>query len=348
MNLNLKIEYNELSEYQRYIFICMQVFRGFYQSKRFYLTHELLKLEERQVYVPKVDITKIPTFWKDIEDIVRDMYKEDVGYLANMMRQNDIEIKSISEQEITEFKRRIEGFLKEVMKDVVYIFPQIQNKEINITVKPSLYGTNGSFDRPIVTKNTINIRVTLRVDKPNDYLLEIIMSSLVWVIKYEKNKKLVKWQEDWEINESIVDFMLKHTLLQKYSPNYIGTMDVVENPETYYLNLIETSKNIFNELGYPINRYIEMENNEVLINGEPPKKSFTDQEKKIIKKLTESKGRLISNDELEETLWGNDFDKHSLWALAKVMQRIRNKIKQSGIASEIIQTVRGKGYLIYD
>jgi DNA-binding response OmpR family regulator len=86
----------------------------------------------------------------------------------------------------------------------------------------------------------------------------------------------------------------------------------------------------------------------IFINGELPKKPFTEAEKRIITTLVDRKGRLITNDELQDILWQGNYDKYSLWALAKTMQRIREKMRSCGIASEIIQTVRGKGYLIYD
>lgn len=348
MKLTTKVEYNELSEYKRLIFICVQIFRGFYQTKRFYLTYELLRFEPRQVYIPQFDFKKYPNFWKRIENLHKEYHNEDINKFAKDLYDSEIEIPSLTEKELNDFKKKISLFSNKIFKDLVLIFPQLQGKEIEITVNPTLYGTNGSFSKAIIKKDKVLIDVTLRFDKEIDYLLEIVLSSLVWAIKYDYTKKIVSWQETWEINESIIDFFLQKTLLKKYAPKYIGTLEIVENPETYYLDLIDKSKKIFEELGYPINSFIEFKDQYIYLNGEEVKQGFSEQEKKVIKCLTENKGRLITNDELEDLLWGDNYDKHSLWALAKTMQRIRDKIKKNGIASEIIQTVRGKGYLIYD
>jgi hypothetical protein len=348
MNININIEYNKLSEYRRFVQICLQIQRGFYQSKRFFLSHKLLKYENRLVHIPDVDISSIPDFWDILKNSNNNPYITDIKVLVNELDKKNIHIPQLTEVQIEQTKRDIASFVKEPIKELARIFPQMSNKEINILVRPTLYGTVGSFERATITQKSVEIEVTYRVDTDLSHLLEIILSSLVFGIKYEKNRRVVKWQEDWEINESIVDFFLQKTILSKYAPNYVGTMDLVENPEVFYQDLIANSKEIYQKLGYPINTYIEVKDDMIFINGELPKKPFTEAEKRIITTLVDRKGRLITNDELQDILWQGNYDKYSLWALAKTMQRIREKMRSCGIASEIIQTVRGKGYLIYD
>lgn len=348
MNTEIKIEYNELSEYKRVVFTCLQIVRGFYQSKRFFLSHELLKFENRQVYIPNFDFINKEDFWKNIEILSREQYIDDVTSIATKFKNSGVIIQSLNSVELDKYKEKISKYLDEPIKVLRNIFPQISNKKVEINIIPTLYGTTGSFERAIINDDKVIITVTSRVDVDNSFLLEIILSSLVFAIKYERNRKVVKWQQDWEINESLVDFFLQHTLLNKYSQNYIGTMEINEKPEIHYLELIENSKNIFSKLGYPIKSTVVIENDTILINGEIPKKPFSETESRVVKKLVEKKGELITNEQIQDVLWEQNYDKYSLWALAKTMQRIRDKIKANGISSEIIQTVRGCGYLIYD
>lgn len=238
MKLTTKVEYNHLTEYKRLIFICIQIFNGFYQAKRFYLTYELLKFEPKQVYIPQFDFKKYPNFWKRIENLSKDYHNEGINRFAKDLYDSEIYIPSLTEKQITDFKKKIAPFSNNMFNDLELIFPQLQQKEIEITIMPTLYGTNGSFSKAVIQKNKVLIDVVLRYDKEIDYLLEIVLSSLVYAIKYDKTKKIVNWQESWEVNESIIDFLLQKTLLKKYAPKFIGTLEIVESPETYYLNLV--------------------------------------------------------------------------------------------------------------
>lgn len=348
MNININIEYNNLSEYRRFVQICLQIQRGFYQSKRFFLSHDLLKYENRQVYIPDVDISSIPEFWDLLKENNSNPYITSIFPLVEKLNEKSIKIPLIPIEKIEEIKKKLTSYLKNPLKDIFSLFPQLESKDITVIIRPTQFGTVGSFERARINKESVEIEVTYRIDADYSHLLEIILSSIVFGIKYEKNRRVVKWQEEWEINESIVDFFLQKTFLSKYSQDYVGTMEVIENPEIYYLDLIAKSKEIYEKLGYPINTYVEIKDDMIFINGELPKKPFTDPEKKIIKSLIDKKGRLITNDELQDVLWEGNYDKYSLWALAKTIQRIREKIRSCGISSEIIQTVRGKGYLIYD
>jgi hypothetical protein len=248
MNININIEYNKLSEYRRFVQICLQIQRGFYQSKRFFLSHKLLKYENRLVHIPDVEISSIPDFWDILKNSNNNPYITDIKVLVNELDKKNIHIPQLTEVQIEQTKRDIASFVKDPIKELSRIFPQMSNKEINILVRPTLYGTVGSFERATVTQKSVEIEVTYRVDTDLSHLLEIILSSLVFGIKYEKNRRVVKWQEDWEINESIVDFFLQKTILSKYAPNYVGTMDLVENPEVFYQDLIANSKEIYQKL----------------------------------------------------------------------------------------------------
>ncbi len=54
----------------------------------------------------------------------------------------------------------------------------------------------------------------------------------------------------------------------------------------------------------------------------------------------------LSTDEIAELLWGENEEKYSLWAITKLIQKIRNKIKKSGGDPLQIKTIYGQGYMI--
>lgn len=74
--------------------------------------------------------------------------------------------------------------------------------------------------------------------------------------------------------------------------------------------------------------------------------NLTRQETDLLNFLTTSSGQVVSFDKVAEILWGEkSFEKYSLQAMAKVVENLRKKIRDSGINRELIFTKRGKGYI---
>ncbi len=75
--------------------------------------------------------------------------------------------------------------------------------------------------------------------------------------------------------------------------------------------------------------------------------NLTKQEEDILNLLQQNEGNIVSFDEIANALWKNKVDeKFSLEAMAKVIENLRKKIRQSGINKEVIFTKRGSGYLL--
>ena len=61
------------------------------------------------------------------------------------------------------------------------------------------------------------------------------------------------------------------------------------------------------------------------------------------------KGKVVNYDQIGDWFWGEDnLDKFSLYSVAKIMEKIRKKIKDQGVYQELIYTIRGQGYVLYD
>jgi hypothetical protein len=73
-------------------------------------------------------------------------------------------------------------------------------------------------------------------------------------------------------------------------------------------------------------------------------KHFSKQENLIVKELL--LGKLLTHDRMAEILWGpNAAEKYSLWAMTKLVQKLRQKIKKYGGDPNEIKTAYGKGYI---
>ena len=72
-------------------------------------------------------------------------------------------------------------------------------------------------------------------------------------------------------------------------------------------------------------------------------------EHKVFTQLIKHKREIVCFDKIGKVIWGGEFyDKFSIFAITKLIERLRKKIKKIGISSEIIQTVRKRGYVLID
>ena len=61
--------------------------------------------------------------------------------------------------------------------------------------------------------------------------------------------------------------------------------------------------------------------------------------------LIKNKNSIVTFDQIADILF-DTYEKYSLFAISKAMQRLRDKIEQNEISGSFIQTVRGRGYLL--
>ena len=70
------------------------------------------------------------------------------------------------------------------------------------------------------------------------------------------------------------------------------------------------------------------------------------QEKIVLDRLYKTKGKLVSYDAIGETLWKDDPEKYSLWAISQIIRRLRKKLTLYLLQPKIIKSVRGEGYIL--
>jgi DNA-binding response OmpR family regulator len=68
-------------------------------------------------------------------------------------------------------------------------------------------------------------------------------------------------------------------------------------------------------------------------------------EKKVMYELIKNSNNIVKFDIIADILF-EDSNSFSLFAQAKVIQRLREKLEKNGVSGSFIQTIRGKGYLL--
>jgi len=69
-------------------------------------------------------------------------------------------------------------------------------------------------------------------------------------------------------------------------------------------------------------------------------------DKEILRLLVSKSPNIVTVDEIADILFAANQNAFSLFAIAKFIQRLRDKLEENGVSGSFIQTERGKGYLL--
>jgi len=316
------------------------IMSGKYARDRFFLTDKQEKAPTMIVKLPK--ITK---------EYIAKHKKEIVGFIKLPQDQKDIliqEFKQLLEKQykpidITNYPEitKIEQNSNEIENVIKVLFP-IKEKEIKVIVKLCRYSTGARFGTILVKDNQIEIYVLVRVDSDYKSLTKVIFMVLM------QHFIVGTWENNWRNNINAIDVLFKTKLFENIDTEKKSTLDQLDNLQYNEDDFIR-SKELYKDLGYPIESLLSLDKDKILIENKRVLKGLTAQESKVLELLISKRNTVILWDELGDIIWEDKAnDKYSLWALNKVIQRIRKKLKDKGIEPHLLLTIKGKGVVLYD
>ena len=334
-------KYSNESEAKRLIHCAHQISVGFYKTNNFIvLPFNPNQNNAHVVTFPLLPYTQIPRFWAEVKKVdVKDLpIKCDKNIIDSVEK---LLLKSnLSRPDFIKTQKLWQKAEKPVLNEIYKILPTKKGIIKKITIFPTAFGTSSSFNW-IDKKGEIIIY--LREDQRIYAITESIITSLTRSDIYEKLEGL--WQE----SEIITDYLVAETsiakVLQKYekAKNYIPTLKGVRIKQQ--AKLLAESDEFYNKLGIPnFNKPFSLNGLTPEINKSPVE-NLSIKERLILKKLIEKANIVVTFDELADEVFNNEND-FSLYAIAKTMQRLRDKLEANGISGSYIQTLRGKGYVL--
>lgn len=99
-----------------------------------------------------------------------------------------------------------------------------------------------------------------------------------------------------------------------------------------------------NALLGPTKPGLSIHKNRLLVGGQVPKYSFSPTEEETLKRLVATPNEPVSYYDLGDLIWKDDLDRFSLWALSRLIFKIRNKLRKNGLSPEHVKNLRGRGY----
>lgn len=337
-----KWEYSTKTEAERLIHTAHQIIVGFYKTNNFIVLpyNPNDNLDTNVVTFPNLEYTSIRRFWDQVRKI--DVHNLPVQVNSKLLNEvlNILESAKLPKCRFEKTKRIWDKAEKEVINEIYKIVPNKKDAIKKITIYPTLFGTSTSFNW--ITKNG-EIILYLREDQGIHTICEAIISALIRKDIYEKLEGV--WQEseiitDYLVTESSIANVLK---IHESNKNYIPTLKGIRIKEQ--TKLVQESEEYYKKLGIPSFEKPFNYNGLVPELFDKPIENLTDTEKKVLLNLIKNSNTVTKIDDLGNIIFNTEED-FSLYAIAKTIQRLRDKLEANGISGSYIQTLRGKGYLL--
>ncbi len=328
-------EYSLELEAKRLLHNAHQIAVGFYKINGFVvLPYESAKDLDNFVSFPNLPYLSIPRFWEraarlDVStlpiEVPSDLLNETVELLkkANLPKPNY--------QKIQRVWRKHQN---KVISQIYELIPSRKDTITKIVIWPTAFGTGGSFNQ---SKNPPEpVYIWLRQDRGISSLIECILTSITRPDVYRHLNGL--WQE----SEIIVDWLLAYSplykLLKKLDKDVFETLTIKSTRVKQQADLLQKSESFLRQIGAPV------------INIEAVKQvstqTFSPKEKEILNLLISKSPQIVTMDQIGDVMFQKNPDSYSLFAISKLIQRLRDKLEKNGVSGSFIQTKRGEGYLL--
>jgi DNA-binding winged helix-turn-helix (wHTH) protein len=208
----------------------------------------------------------------------------------------------------------------------------------DISITKCAFGTDGSFG--ILWNNEMtfcNIYIYYRTETRHK-LVETIVLAIIQSLHQIDQSNIFEWKQ----RKSILDFLMKHSSLRN-----ISLEKCVDKSSSQ--NSIELmAAKYMQKLGYPYTNVFSFDEQNVYF-GDIALVGLSAKEYLVLKQLISKRNLIVSFDEIAEICWGETWrEKFSLESLAKVIEKLRKRLKDYGILYNVIITIRKQGYALID
>ncbi len=324
--------YSLQTEAERILPVAHHIRTRFYQKKHFFVLPHIVKRNSRVICFPDLKYDKVPDFWERVvsrENCLQIHAPDLVSAVADLLPHVLLDYSNL--------KSSWESVADRLFPILSSLLPGYFNGIDTIEIRPTQYGSVAASLSAWLPEER-NLIVYIRSDCDISHIVEAM-----FIDRLDKVKSVHSF--NWEEKEAIMDFLMMHTPLKELFPHYVPTLASLK--DTQQGKLMEQSKLYLQKLGFGTEQIFAQRGDMVKMLG----KDFplVNSEKKLMSLLVLKRGAVVSYDEIAETLWEKDADeKFSLYAISKTVERLRARVKSAGVFPDIIQTIRGTGYILND
>lgn len=208
--------------------------------------------------------------------------------------------------------------------DTTSLFKHIRSIRILITE----FGTLGSFSVIPQPAGKCSLVCTWRTDADLTDLFRTLLQVFI-LTRQGSGPRMDVGGIGWYERVAILQYLLTQTKLM----HIVSPISRAKQSE----RLIQESNRYLASLGFPVENQL------------PPifEYGLTNQERAAWTYLMTRKNSIVSFDDVADAIWRSDAEeKFSLYALAKLIENLRRKVRDSGINREMIFTFRKQGYMV--
>lgn len=329
-------EYSPHTEAQRIVFIAQLIKSYFYQKQGFTVLPTEQTYKEHAIYFPDLPIIHTQSFWDEIQ--VGDCSRLSVSPSLNMRL-----IESITPfcaPPPTQLHQEVDLLFPQIFERLSQFIPKIVTPFRQIEIRQTRFGSEGSSIRES-NEDEHMARIYVRFDQN---ISAVVVAFLIRAIDNTPAGTFPSMR--WEEKQSLIDFIVRDTSIAELVPHKKGTLVTLR--EDTDADLKRKSDQFLTTLGFPSRQlFSETTPGTILLNDTPI--AFKQKEFQVMSLLVKKRHTIVSINEVAAALWNNESsDRYSLYAISKVIERIRKTIKACGIFPGIIETHRGQGFLLND
>ena len=311
-----------LESQARYIcFLAKGIVDGIYQKGNFAVLPYQVSGNFWTVYFPDLNYTR--DFWQQIDksqhcDFSKSFSKEAEEEVLQKLKavNSNITLEKQWRSENQSFWKLCEDFLdlEKVIKKV---------KEVRIM--PTDFGTFGSY-HPNITKSGYVLTLSCRSDVGAENIVHLLLLNL-YNLAFRDSSEI--GEIDWYKRQAVTEFLVQKTAFSNLFPK---SKTGVTNSKH-----IRDSKVYLTKLGFPPSDARDFSSLENIL---------TTKERILFNLLKQSENKLVGFDAIGDALWIGQDDKFSLYAITKLIECLRSKMRSTGFDSSILKTSKGQGYFI--
>lgn len=312
-------------ERERVLYATATAASGFYSQEGFIFTPmSISKIKSACIILPEHLSQLSPKYWHDAASISVTQPLLPTDYMRQALSKT--KFPQVNAQKLIRLKKSWATINEDYWSAVHHYLPREIRWLGNIETRVTKFGPPSSFH--LLTKKLHQPHVVyLREDMDIPMLGQIIVSSLFWPYQVDGTYSFSQ-------RMAIVDFIMSRP---EFSKLFNTTVCFSKNISRIQSNFHQSSLDYCRHLGIPLpqNDFDVVQKNQNL---------FGPKEYKVIKKLSEQRGEMLTFDEVADILWGQD-EFTSYWAINKMIQRLRHKLTKIGLNGASLVAVRGRGFI---
>lgn len=330
------------TEARRIIHSAYEMANGFFRVNNFYVVPPESKANSPlTVSFPDLPYNSIPRFWEKCKQ--QDVFNFPLSFDPELVRETFLLLtnSNLSAPDRSVIEKTWAKASGPVLETIGKLIPGKASAISKIVIHYTRFGTTVSFN--VASKFPTPVEMYLRDDQDIWAITEAILTAITRREVYENLSGL------WSESEMLVDWLLTHSaltpVLKKFQPvsTFIPTVKYTRMKQS--AALLKISEEYYRKLGVPVlEKVFGINDNAPTISGKTVE-NLTPREAQILKLLIEKNNSVVEVDNLADIIF-REGEEFSLWAIAKMIQRLRDKLEQNGVSGSFIQTLRGQGYIL--